>query len=81
MSFYDRTDAGHRLAAELETFKGEDVVVFALPRGGAPVAEPIAVLLKARSRSRARQENWRALPAGAGDGRRRGWRRAGRRAQ
>jgi len=47
MSFYDRTDAGRRLAAELEKFKGEDVVVFALPRGGAPVAEPIAVLLKA----------------------------------
>ena len=47
MSFYDRTDAGRRLAAELEKFKGEDVVVFALPRGGAPVAEPIAILLKA----------------------------------
>lgn len=47
MSFYDRTDAGRRLAAELEKFRGEDVVVFALPRGGAPVAEPIADLLKA----------------------------------
>ncbi|MGD9541542.1 phosphoribosyltransferase [Methylocystis sp.] len=47
MSFYDRTDAGRRLAAELEKFKGEDVVVFALPRGGAPVAEPIANSLDA----------------------------------
>ncbi len=47
MSFYDRTDAGRRLAAELQKFKGEDVVVFALPRGGAPVAEPIATSLDA----------------------------------
>lgn len=47
MSFYDRTDAGRRLAAELQKFKGEDVVVFALPRGGAPVAEPIATMLDA----------------------------------
>lgn len=47
MPFYDRTDAGCRLAAELQKFKGEDVVVFALPRGGAPVAEPIATALHA----------------------------------
>jgi putative phosphoribosyl transferase len=47
MSFYDRTDAGRRLAGELQRFKGEDVVVFALPRGGAPVAEPIANSLNA----------------------------------
>lgn len=47
MSFYDRADAGRRLAAELAKYKDEDVVVFALPRGGAPVAEPIAALLHA----------------------------------
>lgn len=47
MSFYDRGDAGRRLAAELARFKGEDVIVFALPRGGAPVAERIATSLNA----------------------------------
>lgn len=47
MSFYDRADAGRRLAAELAKYKDEDVVVFALPRGGAPVAEPIAASLHA----------------------------------
>jgi hypothetical protein len=48
MSFYDRSEAGHRLAAEVVKLKGEDVVVFALPRGGAPVAAPIAVALDAQ---------------------------------
>lgn len=47
MSFYDRNDAGQRLAAELTKYKGEDVVVFALPRGGAPVAAPVAASLNA----------------------------------
>ena len=38
MSFYDPSEAGHGLAAELVKFKGEDVVAFALPRDSAPVA-------------------------------------------
>lgn len=47
MAFYDRTEAGERLAADLAKYKGEDVVVFALPRGGCPVAVPIAQALDA----------------------------------
>ncbi len=34
MLFVDRKDAGVRLAKMLEPYKGENVVVFALPRGG-----------------------------------------------
>lgn len=47
MRFRDRTEAGERLAEKLAGLGGEDVVVFALPRGGAPVAAPIARALNA----------------------------------
>lgn len=47
MPFQDRADAGRQLAQRLECFRGEDVVVYALPRGGVPVAAPIAEMLKA----------------------------------
>jgi len=47
MIFPDRTEAGRRLAQELARYKGVDAVVFALPRGGAPVAAPIAEALDA----------------------------------
>ncbi|ARN80542.1 phosphoribosyltransferase [Methylocystis bryophila] len=47
MSFRNRDEAGKRLAARLLKYKGEETVVFALPRGGAPVAAPIAAALDA----------------------------------
>jgi putative phosphoribosyl transferase len=47
MPFHDRQDAGEKLAAALGRLKGADVVVFALPRGGVPVAAPIATALRA----------------------------------
>lgn len=47
MSFTDRTDAGNRLAKALANYRGQDVVVLALPRGGVDVALPIARALEA----------------------------------
>jgi putative phosphoribosyl transferase len=42
MRFRNRSDAGKRLAGELEAFRGRDVIVLAIPRGGIPVGYEIA---------------------------------------
>lgn len=47
MPFRNRADAGQRLARALESYKGQDVVVLALPRGGVPVGAQVAEALGA----------------------------------
>lgn len=48
--FYDRQDAGTKLAqailAELESVSAAEPIVYALPKGGLTVAEPVARLLR-----------------------------------
>lgn len=45
--FADRTQAGALLAERLTSHQGQDCVVLALPRGGVPVAVPVARMLAA----------------------------------
>ena len=47
MPFSDRTDAGRKLAKALASYKGRQPVIFALPRGGVPVAAEVAAALNA----------------------------------
>jgi len=45
--FSDRIEAGLQLAEALSAYKGEDVVVIAIPRGGLPVGAVVAKALEA----------------------------------
>lgn len=47
MRFRDRTDAGIRLANALAKYQGEDLIIYALPRGGVPLGVEIAKRLNA----------------------------------
>jgi putative phosphoribosyl transferase len=47
VTFADRADAGWKLAEALEGYRGLDVVVLGLPRGGVPVAYQVACALDA----------------------------------
>lgn len=47
MTFRNRMDAGQKLAIALDRYRGQDVVVLALPRGGVPVAAEVAAYLQA----------------------------------
>lgn len=47
MRFDDRADAGRRLTERLQGYRGSDVVVLGLPRGGVPVAYQVADALGA----------------------------------
>lgn len=47
MRFANRRNAGEKLAEHLKDYEKEDVVVLGLPRGGVPVAAPVAQVLNA----------------------------------
>lgn len=47
MVFKDRMDAGKKLAQALSSYRGQDVVVYALPRGGVVLGAEVARLLDA----------------------------------
>ncbi len=45
--YKNRSDAGKKLAEELKEYKGKDVLVFAIPRGGVKVGYEVAKFLEA----------------------------------
>jgi len=47
MAFKNRSEAGKKLAAALASYKNQNPVILALPRGGVPVAAEVATALNA----------------------------------
>ena len=47
MIFENRVDAGRRLAARLENYRGPDTIIFAIPRGGVVIGYEVASALGA----------------------------------
>ena len=47
MTFQDRADAGVRLAEALKRYRGHEVIVYALPRGGVVLGVEVAKSLRA----------------------------------
>src|ERR1039458_10063063 len=47
MRYFNRQDAGRHLAKRLSHFKGSDIVVLALPRGGIVLGAEVARVLEA----------------------------------
>ncbi|MCX7766509.1 MAG: phosphoribosyltransferase family protein, partial [Candidatus Sumerlaeia bacterium] len=45
--FVDRTDAGKKLAKALDSYKNQDVLVLAIPRGGVEIGYQVAKYLNA----------------------------------
>jgi len=45
--FENRYDAGRKLAAQMDEFKGQNVVVLAIPNGGVPVGLEVALAVEA----------------------------------
>jgi len=45
--YENRTDAGKKLAKQMISYQGRDVVVLAIPRGGLPIGAEVARILKA----------------------------------
>jgi predicted phosphoribosyltransferase len=41
-AFFDRVEAGRRLAQRLEGYRGSDTLILGIPRGGVPVAAEVA---------------------------------------